>query len=373
MAGRIVLFGATGYTGELTARALLDGPGAVRPVLAGRSEARVRALAQELGGLEWALADVSEPHSVRALVQAGDVLVSTVGPFARWGEPAVGAAVDAGAHYLDSTGEGSFIRTVFETHGPRAHAAGCGLLTAFGYDWVPGNLAGALALSDAGESATRVRIGYFNTGPPTGPGSMSGGTRASVAGVMLDPAFAFRDGRLVSERGGRRRHSFQLAPGKLGEAISVGSSEHLTLPRVHPALREVDVYLGWFGPASRVLQGLSLGTAGLTRVPGVKAALEAVSARLVPGSTGGPDAAARARSGSLVIAEAFDATGARLAGARVEGVNGYDFTARILAWGARTAAAGGLRGVGALGPVDGFGLDALQAGCAEAGIERSKS
>jgi hypothetical protein len=52
----------------------------------------------------------------------------------------------------------------------------------------------------------------------------------------------------------------------------------------------------------------------------------------------------------------------------VTGVNGYTFTGRILAWGAGRAADGGLRGTGALGPVDGFGLDELTAGCAEAGI-----
>ena len=63
---------------------------------------------------------------MRALVERGDVLVSTVGPFARWGEPAVQAAIATGAHYLDSTGEGSFIREVFERFGPgrRRPAAG---------------------------------------------------------------------------------------------------------------------------------------------------------------------------------------------------------------------------------------------------------
>ncbi|MEA2395481.1 MAG: hypothetical protein QOJ82_3372, partial [Solirubrobacteraceae bacterium] len=140
MAGRIVLFGATGYTGELAARALVAR--GARPVLAARNEARVRALADELGALEWAVADVERPDSVGELVTRGDVLVSTVGPFSRWGQPAVQAAVAAGAHYLDSTGEAVFVRDVFERHGLGAQAAGCGLLTAFGYDWVPGNLAG---------------------------------------------------------------------------------------------------------------------------------------------------------------------------------------------------------------------------------------
>ena len=151
---------------------------------------------------------------MRALVERGDVLVSTVGPFARWGEPAVQAAIAAGAHYLDSTGEGSFIREVFERFGPGAQAAGCGLVTAFGYDWVPGNLAGALALRDAGEAATSVQIGYFN--PGAGAGSMSGGTRASSAGVMLSPGFAWHGGRLVDERPARHGRSVRDLPGQAG-------------------------------------------------------------------------------------------------------------------------------------------------------------
>ena len=98
--------------------------------------------------------------------------------------------------------------------------------------------------------------------------------------------------------------------------------------------------------------------------------LQDLFGRLVKGSSGGPDAASRAKSSSVVIAEAFGAAGERLAQVRLEGGNAYDFTGAILAWGAQTAAAGGLQGTGALGPVDGFGLDALERGCAEAGIAR---
>jgi short subunit dehydrogenase-like uncharacterized protein len=366
MAARIVLFGATGYTGQLTARALVrDG---AQPVLAARDEQRVRALAQELGDLPWALADVSDPRSVRALVEGGDVLVSTVGPFVRWGDAAVNAAIDAGAHYLDSTGESRFIREVFQSYGPRAEAAGCGLLTAFGYDWVPGNLAGALALADAGAGATRVEIGYFTTGGLMGPKAMSGGTRASAAGVMLDSAYAWRNGSVIGERGGKRMRRFQLSAGLSAPAITVGSSEHFALPRIHPSLREVDVYLGWFGQASRAVQGFSAGADVLMRLPGLKGTIESLAGRLVKGSTGGPDAAFREQTGSLVLAEAFDGAGVRLSSIGLQGVNGYEFTANVLAWGAQAAAAGALRGTGALGPVDGFGIDQLQAGCAGAGI-----
>src|SRR4051794_10962576 len=137
MSPRIVLFGATGYTGDLTARALVAR--GAKPLLAARNAERLERLAAELGGVDTQVADVSDPASVEHLVNRGDVLISTVGPFVKWGAPAVEAALGKGAHYFDSTGEGTFIRRVFEEWGPRARSGGVGLPTAFGYDWVPGN------------------------------------------------------------------------------------------------------------------------------------------------------------------------------------------------------------------------------------------
>ncbi len=359
MSGRIVLFGATGYTGQLTARALVALGAA--PVLAGRSRERVEALAAELGGLDGEVADVARPQSARALVEAGDVLVSTVGPFVRWGDPAVRAAIDAGAHYLDSTGEPPFIRAVFERHGPDAETAGVALLTAFGYDYVPGNLAGSLALREAGERAVSVDVGYY----VSGSARPSGGTRATAAGMLAEPAHAFRGGRLVAERTARSVRDFDGRP-----AVSIGASEQFALPREHPGLRDVRIWLGWFGPASRPLQAISAVTAVATRLPGVRGAIEATAGRFVKGSTGGPDAEARAGARSHIVAIASDAEDRPLATVRLEGDNPYDFTAGMLAWGAMTAAGGGLRGSGALGPAGAFGLDALVAGAEQAGLRR---
>jgi len=363
VSARIVLFGATGFTGELTARALVAR--GARPLLAARSAARVGALGAELG-CETAVADATSggAGAIATLLEAGDVLVSTVGPFVRWGEPAVAAAIAARAHYLDSTGEPPFIRGVFERRGPAAAAAGCGLLTAMGYDYVPGNLAGALALSEAGSRGVRVDVGYFVAGDRAG--QFSGGTRASAAGMLAQPAYAFRDGRVVSERGARHVRDFDGRP-----AISVGASEQFALPRVHPGLRDAGVWLGWFGPASRPLQVVSGATALATRLPGVRRAITSTAERFVQGSTGGPDAATRAKATSRIVAIASDASGAPLATVRLEGVSPYDFTAEMLAWGAMRAAGGGLLGAGALGPVEAYGLDELERGVAQAGIHRA--
>lgn len=365
MTERIVLFGATGYTGRLTAEALVAA--GATPVLAGRSRERLTALARELGAeLETAVADVGDPASVRALVDRGDVLVSTVGPFARWGEPAVRAAIDAGAWYLDSTGEPAFIRKVFERFGPEAERAEAGLVTAFGYDWVPGNLAAALALERAGAAASRVDVGYFATGVSPA-GAASGGTRASLGGAMLEPAFAFREGALRTERTAARVRAFGVGSGR-SSAVSVGSSEHFALPRLHPQLREVGAYLGWFGPFSRAMQCLSVGIALAAKVPGVRPGAEALGARTLKGSTGGPAAAAREGTASAFVAEAFDAGGGALARVELRGPNWYDLTARTLAWGAMAAAERGMEAVGALGPAEAFGLDSLRDGCAGVGL-----
>ena len=235
---------------------------------------------------------------MRALVEAGDVLVSTVGPFVRWGSPALDAAIDAGAHYLDSTGEPPFIRAVFERHGARAEAAGVGLLTAFGYDYVPGNLAGALALREAGERAVSVDIGYF----VGGDAQPSGGTRASAVGMLAEPAYAFAGGRIVTSARRAACASFDGRP-----AASVGATEQFALPRVHPGLRDARVWLGWFGPATRPLQAISPRRRSRRSCPACAARSAPTAGRLVKGSTGGPDAATRARARSQIVAVASDA------------------------------------------------------------------
>jgi short subunit dehydrogenase-like uncharacterized protein len=357
-ARRIIVFGATGFTGRLVAERLAAEGAA--PVLAGRSEASVRELAERLG-VEWRVADALRQNSVFALLESGgDVLVSTVGPFSKWGEPAIRAAIAAGGTYIDSTGEPVFIRRVFEEFGPPAERAGAALLPAMGYDFVPGALAGALALEEAGLDAQRVDIGYY----AFGAGASAGTLRSSVA-ATLDEGYAFRGGAVQTARMAERLRSFAVR-GKDRDAVSIGGTEHLTLPASYPHLLEVNVYLGWFGPLAKPLQVGSLAGSVAMRVPGVRPALKAAADRLVGlASAPGPESGI-----SWIVAEAFDAAGEKLARVDLSGGEPYTLTAGILAWAARRAASEGVNGTGALGPVQAFGLEALAAGCREAGLSR---
>jgi short subunit dehydrogenase-like uncharacterized protein len=365
MPSRIVVFGATGYTGRLTAERLVAH--GERPILAGRSEPRLAELAERLGGLEWHQADVFRQDSVSALVGAGDVLLSTVGPFVKWGESAVRAAIAAGAVYIDSTGEPPFIRRVFAEHGAAARTAGATLMTAMGYDFVPGALAGALALEQAGDAGVRVDVGYYALG--AGPNALSRGTRASLAGVTFEQGFAFRGGRIQPVRSAERVRDFTVR-GKSRPGISVGGAEHFSLPAAYPRLQEVNVYLGWFAGLTRAVQVSSRVGALVTRVPGVRRAL-LIGGEQLAGLGAGPAPGTTPGGLSWIAAAAYGAGGEQLAEVHLSGADGYAFTAGFLAWAARRAAHEGVRAQGAIGPLEAFGLEAVQRGCEEAGLERA--
>ena len=379
---RIVLLGATGYTGQRVLRELLAR--GEEPTLAGRNRTKMLALADRLEvELPVAEVDVTSMAGLARLLDRSDVVVSTVGPFMQLGMATVTAAARAGAHYLDSTGEGTFVRRVFEL-GSVAAARGASLVPAFGYDYVPGNLAGALALMRAGERARRIEIGYFLT--RSGHGDelryrstlrdvvtlTTGGTRTTLVGSAAEDAFAYRrprpgaPARLVDERAGARVRTFRYA-GMTRAALTVAGSEHLGLPEVFPQLESVDVCLGWFGRWTRPVRRATTLTAPLLRSAKARAAVTRLSGRL-PGSHREPDSDGR----SLVIAVARDDSGRPLATTALTGPDPYEMTASLLAWGAVHAAApDAVLKPGVHGPVATFGLDTLRLGAAEAGLHEA--
>lgn len=352
--GRIVLLGATGVLGRLAAGALTES--GARPVLAGRDRTTLVRLAAELGtDPPIVVADATDPAAMRALVRPGDVLATTVGPFLQKGAPALEAAIEAGAVYLDPAGEAPFIRDVFEVYGPRAQRRGATLIPAMAYCSVAGTLAAAIGLDEVGEAASRVDVGYFVGGGSLWPRA-SAGTLESIAPIFGMPGFTYRKG-IVPERRPQVR-DFTVGD-RIRPAVTTAAGEHFTLPRLNGELQAVDVYVGMLGAATRVLARSPRPL--LTRMGRPTLRLMARFARRRP---------YQATLTARVVAIVYDATGLPLAEVHLSGTDPYEFSARVLAWGARQALEGSTSGTGAIGPVEAFGLGGLLAGCAEAGIAR---
>lgn len=360
MTGRIILLGATGYTGGLVLEALLRR--AARPVLAGRDHAALAAAAERAGGLEQLVVDVTDSGGLQRHLLRGDVLITTVGPFERLGYPVARTAADVGAHYIDSTGEVGFVRALRARLHPRARESGAVMLPAFGYDYVPGTLAGALAAHEAGAAARTLDIGYFADGSLWR--GTSRGTRATLRDSVVLPSVRWHERRLVEERTASRTRDFTVR-GRRRSAYLVSGTEVLFLPETFRALEQVTVYTGGSELSRLALAALADGAA----TPAGRALVNALTRPLLTG-TRGPDAVLRARAPAHIVALASTGTpgGPPLAEVHLESPNPYSLTGELIAWAADRLASGGEAAPGVVGPVEAFGLGTLRRACDELGL-----
>ncbi len=183
----IVLYGATGFVGKLTAEYLAKASGETRVALAGRSQDKLLAVRETLGetAQSWPLivADASQPSTLNAMAAQAQVVVTTVGPYNRYGLPLVAACAAAGTDYADLTGEPMFVRKCIDLYHKQAVDTGARIVHACGFDSIPSDLS-VYALyrrvveDDAGE------LGDTNFVVRKMAGGFSGGTVASMLDVV---------------------------------------------------------------------------------------------------------------------------------------------------------------------------------------------
>ncbi len=180
----VIVFGATGFTGRLVAEYLRDHAGDIRWGIAGRNQAKLDAVATELGlDVPCLVADSNDRASLDALAAQTRVIATTVGPYARFGSELVAAAVAAGTHTCDLTGEPQWVRRMIDAHHTAAGTSGARIVHACGFDSVPSDL-GTLMLQEAaierfGAPFERVEMVVLGAS-----GGVSGGTVASMLQVM---------------------------------------------------------------------------------------------------------------------------------------------------------------------------------------------
>ena len=177
----IVVFGATGFVGKLTAEYLAEhAPDGVRIGLAGRSQEKLARVNSELGK-DWPtiVADSSDPASIKAMAERCRVVATTVGPYRKYGMPLVEACAEAGTDYIDLTGEPLFIRDSIDRCNARAQESGARIVHCCGFDSIPSDLGVWLLHQEAGEleDTTYVLRGVR--------GGASGGTIDSMT-TMID-------------------------------------------------------------------------------------------------------------------------------------------------------------------------------------------
>ena len=156
----LVVYGASGFVGRLLAAYLAEhAPADLRIALAGRSRAKVEEVRAGLpaAARDWPVleADSGDPASLTALAEATRVLVTTVGPYARYGLPVVEACARAGTHYADLTGEVLFVREAIDRFDAVARESGARIVHSCGYDSVPSDLATLLLAERAGGGRRR--------------------------------------------------------------------------------------------------------------------------------------------------------------------------------------------------------------------------
>jgi short subunit dehydrogenase-like uncharacterized protein len=362
MPGVIVLYGATGYTGRLVTRELVERGGDF--VLGGRNREKLERLSAEIGaGAPVRVASVDDEASLRALLDGADVLINCAGPFSLAGEPVVRAAVDAGVHYVDSTGEQPFIRMVFERYGPPAERKGIALVPACGFDYVPGDCAARLA-ARGHEPLEELAVAYDVQGFGLSRGTM----RSALEMMKGEGSVQYRDGAWVPHPTGVFRATFDFGPpiGRVPVGPSPGG-EPVTVPR-HTDVRTVTALLTTHTvvpPAMVPLAPFAMPLVGRLLTGPVKGLVNRAIDRLPEGP---PEDERRAVKWTVVAAGRTREGGAPVR-AVVRGSDVYGMTARSLVWAAERIAAGAHDGAGALGPAAAFEPEELLGALSDFGVE----
>ncbi len=339
----VVLFGATGFTGGLTAEYLArHAPADLRWALAGRSRGKLEAVRTRLaeiddrfGALDLLVADSGDRASLVAVAEATKVVITTVGPYLTHGEPLVAACAEAGTDYVDLTGEPEFVDRMYLAHDRRARETGARLVHACGFDSIPHDLGAWFTVQQLPEGVPLKVDGYVRAG-----GMPSGGTVLSALTIMSRlPAGA----RAAKERAAAEpRPAGRFARAPLGRPHRLADAGWwaVPLPTIDPeVVRRSAAASERYGPDFTyrhfaavkhlpVLVGGVAGAGALLAAAQVPPARRALSRRLAPGS--GPSPERRARSW-FSVRFVGEGGGSRVVTEVSGGDPGYDETAKMLA------------------------------------------
>jgi short subunit dehydrogenase-like uncharacterized protein len=277
----LVLYGATGFVGKLTAEYLARTGAGVRIALAGRSTDRLRAVRDTLGdgAADWPLlaAEASQPSTLKSMAERTRVVVTTVGPYAKYGLPLVGACAAAGTDYADLCGEAYFIRNTIDLFHKQAVDTGARIVHACGFDSIPSDLTVYALYRKAVEDGTgehREELGETTFVLRGFSGGFSGGTVASgvelfqtassdpdVRRLLGDPYSLSTDRGAESDLGAQPDLPWRRGAGIAPELAGLWTAGFLMAPSNTRIVRRSNALQDWaYGRRLRYSEAMSLGS-----------------------------------------------------------------------------------------------------------------
>lgn len=339
----IVVLGATGFTGELTAAYLAENaPEGLRWALAGRNQTKLEQVRERLAKIDPRLselrllqADSTDAASLSVVAESTKVVLTTVGPYLSYGEPLVAACAAAGTDYVDLTGEPEFVDRMYLGHHDRAVASGARLVHACGFDSIPHDLGAWFTVQQLGSTDPITLRGVVRAGA-----QFSGGTFHSAMGAMARA-------RQMRQASSARRAKEGRPVGRSSRAVAGRPHrDHalglwlLPMPTIDPlVIARSGAALTSYGPdfryshfaglkTLRYTVGGAAGVSGMVLAAQVKPLREFLKSKVKQGD--GPSEERRAKSWFTV--DFVGESGGRTVRTRVSGGDpGYTETAKMLA------------------------------------------
>jgi len=342
VAGPIAVYGASGYTGRLVAHELARR--GFEFVLSGRNAERLRRVAHEVGrDVPVRAAEIDDRDGLRHALGDCAAVINCAGPFVRFGEPVVRAAVETGTHYVDTTGEQPFMQLVAERYDDPARAAEIAVVCAMGFDYVPGDMISALA-GRGHEPLDELVVAYSVRGS-----GVTRGTLRSTLEVLKGGDLTYEEGTWRPAGRGPVRASFPF-PEPLGRqaVVKYPSGEIVTVPR-HLRTRKVTSLITASTvaplPGLAPLLPVTMPAISLSLRTPLRAALSVAIGHLPEG----PSEEDRERAEFTIVAVACGEDGTTGRGV-VRGTDLYGLTAVSAVHGASLMAGEGYDRIGALPP-----------------------
>ena len=184
----IVLYGATGFTGQLCAKYLMDNYPDLNWAIAGRDKKKLEQLKSDINfSGDVLIADGQDLEALNALAEQTKVVLSTAGPFARYGSLLVQACVEQGSHYTDITGENHWVRDMIDQHHEKAASKGVRIIPSCGYDSIPSDIGTYFAVSQFDKPVSRVDVYQEAVGSASGGTTETMFTIGNVPKKMREP------------------------------------------------------------------------------------------------------------------------------------------------------------------------------------------